>query len=155
MGLCSLPVVWPHGRGKDSKSNLIQKDLCQHVGPPRTVAERARPPGRSLSSHASARDSQAHTGKSGSVSCEVIAPFSWVLVNTRFCLCPPRVSASTVLWKFCNQILLTFKVRFVWDTQSLCQIPSLGSLLCDLELSQQCEKFRLSAEELMPLNCGV
>ena len=116
-------------------------------------------PGRSLSSHASARDSQAHTGKSGSVSCEVIAPFSWVLVNTRFCLCPPRVSASTVLWKFCNQILQrnerTFKVRFAWDTQSLCQIPSLGSLLWDLELSWQCENFRLSAEELMPLNCGV
>ena len=30
-------------------------------------------------------------GKSGSVSCGVTAPFSWVLVHTRFCLCPPRV----------------------------------------------------------------
>ena len=30
------------------------------------------------------------TGKSGSVSCGVTAPFSWVLVH-RFCLCPPRV----------------------------------------------------------------
>ena len=29
--------------------------------------------------------------KSGSVSCGVAAPFSWVLVHTRFCLCPPRV----------------------------------------------------------------
>ena len=31
------------------------------------------------------------TGKSGSLSCGVTAPFSWVLVCTRFCLCPPRV----------------------------------------------------------------
>ena len=32
-----------------------------------------------------------HSLKSGSVSCRVAAPFSWVLVCTRFCLCPPRV----------------------------------------------------------------
>ena len=31
------------------------------------------------------------TGKSGSVSCGVIAPFSWVLVHTMLCLCTPRV----------------------------------------------------------------
>ena len=30
-------------------------------------------------------------GKSGSVSCLVTASFSWVLVCTSFCLCPPRV----------------------------------------------------------------
>ena len=30
-------------------------------------------------------------GKSGSVSCGVTAPFSWVLVLIKFCLCPPRV----------------------------------------------------------------
>ena len=30
-------------------------------------------------------------GKSGSVSCGITAPFSWVLVHTRFCLCPPRL----------------------------------------------------------------
>ena len=39
----------------------------------------------------STRDSWTLTGKSGSVSCGVIAPFSWVLVCARFCLCPPRV----------------------------------------------------------------
>ena len=31
-------------------------------------------------------------------------------------LCPRRVSWSPVLWKFCNEILLTFKVRFPWDS---------------------------------------
>ena len=33
---------------------------------------------------------ETHTGKSDSVSCGVTAPFSWVPVHTRFCLCPPR-----------------------------------------------------------------
>ena len=48
---------------------------------------------------ASAGDSWTLTGKSGSVSCGVSAPLSWVLVHTRFCLCPPRV-CSPVLCKF-------------------------------------------------------
>ena len=39
-----------------------------------------------------ATDSWTLTGKSGSVSCVVTAPFSWVLLCTRCCLCPPRVS---------------------------------------------------------------
>ena len=46
------------------------------------------PCGRPLSAHASTRDM--FTGKSGSVSCEVTAPFSLVLVH-RFCLCSPGV----------------------------------------------------------------
>ena len=37
--------------------------------------------------------------QSGSVSCGVTAPFSWVLMHTGFCLCPPE-SVSTVLYKF-------------------------------------------------------
>ena len=98
------------------------------------------PHGRSLSTHASARDFQMHTGKSGSISCGVTAPFSLVLVHTRFCLCPPGVSVSSVLWKFCNQILLSFKARFPGDTQYICLIPRLWSLL-GLEHSQQCENF--------------
>ena len=32
-----------------------------------------------------------HMGKSGSVSCGITPPFSWVLVQTSFCLCSPRV----------------------------------------------------------------
>ena len=35
-------------------------------------------------------DSQTLTGKSLSVFCGVTAPFSWILVHTKFCLCPPR-----------------------------------------------------------------
>ena len=65
--------------------------------------------------------------------------FLWVLVHTRFCLCPPRVSVSPVLWKFCNQVPPVFKVEFPWGSQSLCWIPRLVNLLWDPELSQQCE----------------
>ena len=38
-------------------------------------------------------------GKSGSISCGIIAPFSWDVVYTRFCLYPPRV-CFPVLYKF-------------------------------------------------------
>ena len=41
--------------------------------------------------HACTGDSWTLTGKSWSVSCGVTAPFSWVLVCPRFCLCPPQV----------------------------------------------------------------
>ena len=44
--------------------------------------------------HASARDSWTLPGKSGSVSCKISAPLSWVLVHTRFCLC--HISQSCV-----------------------------------------------------------
>ena len=54
----------------------------------------SRPP----PTHTTTGDSWTLTGKSGSVSCGVTA-FSWVLVNTSFCLCPPRVG-FLVLCKF-------------------------------------------------------
>ena len=44
--------------------------------------------------HASTGDSWTLVGKSESVSYGVTAPFSWVLVCTRFCLCPPRVCSN-------------------------------------------------------------
>ena len=45
------------------------------------------------------RDSWTLTGKSRALSHGVTAPFSWVLMWTRFCLCPPRV-CFPVLYKF-------------------------------------------------------
>ena len=74
-------------------------------------------------------------GKSGPVSCGVTAPFSWVMVRTRFC-CALQESISPVLWKFCNQIPLAFKVKFPVGSWSLCRIPRLGNLLWVLELLQ-------------------
>ena len=45
---------------------------------------------RLLLTHASPGNSWTLTDKSGSTSCGVTAPFSWILVYLRFCLCPPR-----------------------------------------------------------------
>ena len=62
-------------------------------------AQCPQPCSRPPPTHASAGDSWTLPGKSGSVSCGVTAPFSWVLVHTRLCLCPPRV-CFPVLCKF-------------------------------------------------------
>ena len=64
---------------------------------------------------------QDSTGKSGSVSFRVTAPFPWVLVCTRFC-CALQESVSPVLWKFCNQIPLAFKVKFPGGSQSFASL---------------------------------
>ena len=93
---------------------------------------------RPLLTYVSTRDSWTFTGKSGSVSCGVTAPFSCALVHTRFCLFPPRI-CFPVLWNFCNQVPLAFK--FPGGSQSLCWIPSLGNLLWALELLQLCKNF--------------
>ena len=90
-----------------------------------------------LSTHTSARDSRTPTGKSGLVTCGVTAPFSCA----QGFVCAHQESASRVLWKFCNQIPLAFRVKFPGGSQSLCRIPSLGNLLWSLELWQQCENF--------------
>ena len=62
-------------------------------------AQCPQPCSKTSSTRASAGDSWTLTGKSGSGSRGVAAPFSWVLVHTRFCLCPPRV-CFPVLCKF-------------------------------------------------------
>ena len=60
-------------------------------------------------------------------------------MHTKFCLCPPILESlfPLVLWKSCSQFPLAFKPRFPGDSQSLCQIPSLGSLMWDPKHSQQ------------------
>ena len=74
--------------------------------------------------------------RSGSVSCGIMAPSPWVLVGARLCAFQERC-----LWKSYNQILLVFKVRFPGDSQSLCWIFRLGSLIWGSEPSQQLENF--------------
>ena len=48
---------------------------------------------------------------------------------------------SPVLWKFCHQISLIFKVKFPRSCQSLYWIPTLWNLLWVLELLQQFKNF--------------
>ena len=75
-----------YGGGIEDNVDLFQEVLCLHCHTqcPQTCS---RPP----PTHASTSDSWTLMGKSGSVSCGVTASFSWVMVYTRFCLCPPRV----------------------------------------------------------------
>ena len=68
-----------YGGGNEDNGNFLQKVLCMHC-----LTHCPRPCSKALLTHASA-------GNSGSVSCGVAAPFFWVLVYTRFCLCPPAV----------------------------------------------------------------
>ena len=106
-----------------------------HAGPPKTGIVSAPDPAAGHCQLMPLPQTPKHTQASLAQSLVgVTAPFSWVLVHTRFCLCPPRVCASPVHWKFCNQILLTIEVKVPGYAQSLYQIPRLGSLLCGLEL---------------------
>ena len=101
----------------------------------------SQPCGETLLAPASTGGPPTRAGTFGSVSCGVTAPVLWVLVHTRFCLCPPRLESlfPPVPWKSYNQTPLAFKVRFPGDPQSLCQIPRLGSLTWASEPSQQWE----------------
>ena len=59
------------------------------------------------------------------------------LICTRSCLCLQESLLPPVLWKSCNEIPVTFKVRFLGESESPCQILGLGSLLWGLEPVQQ------------------
>ena len=61
-----------------------------------------------------------------------------LLMGTRF-FCALQESVSPVLWKFCNQSPLAFKLPS--DSQSLCQILRLGNLLWAPELMQEGKNF--------------
>ena len=68
----------------------------------------------------------------------LLFPGSWCAQGF---VCVLQESVSPVLWKFCNQIPLGFKVKFPGGSQPLCQIPRLEDLLWALELLQQLENF--------------
>ena len=133
--MVGLPYGNLYGR---AHCNLLQECLCQQTVPARTAAASGPDPGRPLSNHSSAEDSHTLTGKLAQsfVGSLLLSPESWC---TQGFACVIQESLfPPVLWKFCNQIPLTFKSG---DSQSLCQIPRLGNLMCILEPSQQCENF--------------
>ena len=93
------PVIYlgpDYGGGNEDKGDLLQKVPHTHC-----CTQCPQPCSRPLPTHISARDSWTLIGKSGSASCVVTAPFSWVPVHTGFCLCPLRVYFP-VLCKFCQ-----------------------------------------------------
>ena len=73
-----------YGGGDEDNGDLLQKVPC-------TYCRTQCPWPCSRLTHAFARDFWTLTGTSGSVSCGVTAPSSHILVQLRFCLCPPRV----------------------------------------------------------------
>ena len=127
--LIVLRPNYGRGNGGNGNGDLFQKNLCLHC-----CIQCSWPHIRPLWTHASAWDSWTLTGKPGSVSCQDTIPFSFILMHTRFCLCPPRISFLSPL-EVRNQIPLASKVKFPGGSQSLCQIPRLGNLLWALELS--------------------
>ena len=75
-----------YGGANEDSGDLLLKGPMVHC-----CTQCPRPCSRPLPTHASTGDSWTLMGMSGSVSCGVTAPFSWVLVCTRFCLCHPGV----------------------------------------------------------------
>ena len=67
-----------YGGGNEGNGDLLQNVPCMHC-----YTQCPQPCSRPPLTHASARDSWTLMGKSGSVSCGVTAPFSWVLMCTR------------------------------------------------------------------------
>ena len=124
-----------YGRGN---GDHCQKDLCQRIQD--CCIQCCWPRGRPLLTHASTGDAWTLTGMFSSVSGEITAPFSWVPVHTRFCLCPPRVK-SLFPQSRGSSAINSSRVKFPGGSQSLCQISRLGNLLWALELSHQCENF--------------
>ena len=106
-----------------------------HAMPPRTVAPAPDPaagvyrptPPPETPGHLQASLAQSLVG------LLLLSPGSWC---TQGLVCALQESVSPVLWKFCNEILLAFKVKLPGGSQSLCQIPRLGNLLWALELLQ-------------------
>ena len=88
-----------YGGGNEDNGDLLQKGPCTHC-----YTQCPQHYSRPLPTHASTRDFWTLTGKSGLVSCGVSTPFSWILVHTRFCLCPPRVCVPLLckFWRPCG-----------------------------------------------------
>ena len=92
--------------------------------------------------HASAGDSWTVPGKSGSVSCGITASFSWVLVCTRFCLCPLRVYFPVLckFWQLYSGVNGDLLQEGLCHTQVCCKSEplSLWQSTADLFLPRKC-----------------
>ena len=104
-----------YGGGDEDNGDLLQKTPCMYCS-----SQCPQPCSRPPLTHTSTGDSWTLPGKSGSVSCGVTAPFSGVLVHTRFCLCPPRACTytsysathclSSLLWSVSPFMFIFFRI---------------------------------------------
>ena len=137
MGLCSLQVVWPETAHPGVCSlcvwpngDLLQEDLWQHVAPPRNATSSALTPCQATvypCLHQRLPNTLSQSLAQSLMGSLLLSPGSW---HTQDFVCALQESVSPVLWKFCNQIPLTFKVRFPGDSQS--HVPL--DFCCCLEL---------------------
>ena len=118
MGRAVFPPCY-EGNGR-----LLQKVPCTHC-----YTQCPQPCSRPPQTHTSAGDSWTPTGKSGSVSFGVTDPFSWVLVHTRFCLCPPRV---------CFLVLCKSWWIYVWVNGDLLQEGFCHTQVCCIQSPCPC-----------------
>ena len=117
-----------YGGGNEDNGDLFQKALCMYH-----CTECLQSCSRPLLAHASTHgDSWTLMCKSGSVSCGVTAPFYWVLVHSRFCLCPPRVCfpspvkiLTALWWDNGDHLQEGLCHTQVYCTQSPCSSPLL------------------------------
>ena len=96
---CAVIYLGPnYGGCNEDNGDLLQKVPCIYC-----YTHCPQPCSRPPPTHASTEDSWTLTGKYGSVSYGVT--FSWVLVHTRFCLCPLRVCFPGLCefwWLYCG-----------------------------------------------------
>ena len=87
-----------------------------------------------------------HSGKSGSVSCGVTAPFSWVLVSTGFCLCLPRVCFPSGV-EVLSSNPTGFQSLIPWGFSVPLQDPHIGKSVVD-------PRTFTTVQELLWYNCS-
>ena len=117
-----LPVVWPET--KLYRDNvLLQNDLFQPATPPRTAAASFPDPTagycQSTLLPETPKHSQAILAQS-LVGSLLLSSGSWGIQGFASAL---QELVSPVLWKFCHQISLIFKVRFPEDSVPLLDPP--------------------------------
>ena len=119
---------------KRAHTKGTSQDCCFQCPPPPAPCSHSGP----MLTHASTGDPPILACRSGKSLVGVTIPFPWVLMCTGFCLCPPIVESlfPPVLWKSCSSISLAFKVRLSGDSESLYQIPRLGSQIWGSKPSQ-------------------
>ena len=83
---CVPSLLFTWGGANEDNSDLPPKIPCMYC-----YTQCPQPCSRPLLTHTSTGNSWTLIGKSGSVSCGVTAPFSWVLVHAMFCLFPPHL----------------------------------------------------------------
>ena len=119
MELCFLPAIYlgpNYGGGYEDNRDLPQKIPCMYCHSPCPQSCIRPPP-----THTFTGDSWTPTGKSRTVSCGVIVPFSWFLVH-KVLWCPPRVYLPVLckFWQLCGGVNGSLLQEGLCHTQGCC-----------------------------------